>query len=50
MMVGEVYLLDPRSVVPYYGARLDELQLAFNFSFLWSPWEAAAFRDRVERG
>ena len=41
MMVGEVYLLDPRAVAPYYGAALDELQLAFNFSFLWSPWDAA---------
>jgi len=48
MMVGEVYLLDPRLLVPYYGAALDELQLAFNFSFLWSPWDAAAFRTRVE--
>jgi alpha-glucosidase len=48
MMVGEVYLLDARRVVPYYGATLDELQLAFNFSFLWSPWEAAAFRARVD--
>ncbi len=48
MMVGEVYLLDPRRVAPYYGAALDELQLAFNFSFLWSPWDAAAFRARVD--
>jgi alpha-glucosidase len=48
MMVGEVYLLDPRCVAPYYGAGLDELQLAFNFSFLWSPWDAAAFRARVD--
>jgi alpha-glucosidase len=48
MMVGEVYLLDPGCVAPYYGAALDELQLAFNFSFLWSPWDAAAFRARVD--
>jgi len=48
MMVGEVYLLDVSSVAPYYGATLDELHLAFNFSFLWSPWEAAAFRRRVD--
>ena len=48
MMVGEVYLLDARCIVPYYGAALDELQLAFNFSFLWSPWEAAGFRARVD--
>jgi alpha-glucosidase len=48
MMVGEVYLLDPKAVVPYYGTALDELQLAFNFSFLWTPWDAAAFRARVD--
>ena len=48
MMVGEVYLLDPRRVVPYYGDACDELQLAFNFSFLWSPWDAGVFRARVE--
>jgi alpha-glucosidase len=48
MMVGEVYLLDPRRVVPYYGGACDELQLAFNFSFLWNPWDAASFRTRVE--
>jgi alpha-glucosidase len=48
MMVGEVYLLDPRAVVPYYGTARDELQLAFNFSFLWSPWDAAVFRARVD--
>ncbi len=48
MMVGEVYLLDPAAVVPYYGRALDELNLAFNFAFLWSPWDAAAFRARVD--
>jgi len=48
MLVGEVYLLDPALVAPYYG-RGDELHLAFNFSFLRSPWEAAAFRREVER-
>jgi alpha-glucosidase len=48
MMVGEVYLLDLSRVVSYYGAALDELQLAFNFSFLWTAWDAAAFRARVD--
>jgi alpha-glucosidase len=33
----------------YYGERNDGLPLAFNFSFLWSPWDAAAFRAQVER-
>jgi alpha-glucosidase len=49
MMVGEVYILDPAKLVPYYGNGRDELALAFNFSFLWTPWDAAAFREQVEQ-
>ncbi len=48
MAVGEVYLMDPSKVARYYG-RGDELQLAFNFSFLNAPWSAAAFRGEAER-
>lgn len=48
MLVGEVYLMDPAKVATYYG-RGDELHLAFNFSFMHSPWDAAAFRDQVQR-
>ena len=47
-MVGEVYMLDPQRVAAYYGNGHDELPLAFNFSFLWSPWDAAAFRAQVD--
>jgi alpha-glucosidase len=47
-MVGEVYLFDPRRVATYYGNGHDELPLAFNFSFMWSPWDAAAFRSQVD--
>ena len=46
-MVGEVYLFDPDRLVRYYGNGHDELPLAFNFSFLWSPWDAAAVRAQV---
>lgn len=46
-MVGEVYLFDPDRLVRYYGNGHDELPLAFNFSFLWSPWDAAAFRAQA---
>ena len=49
MMVGEVYIFDPARVVRYYGNGRDGLPLAFNFSFMWSPWEAAAFRAQVDR-
>lgn len=48
MMVGEVYLFDPARITSYYGNGRDELNLAFNFRFMWSPWDAAAFRQRVD--
>jgi alpha-glucosidase len=48
MMVGEVYLMDPAAVSTYYG-RGDELHLAFNFSFLRSGWDAAAFAAEIAR-
>jgi alpha-glucosidase len=47
MAVGEVFILDPRRMVRYYGTALDELELAFNFSFLRQPWSAEAFRESV---
>ncbi|MDX2170976.1 MAG: alpha-amylase family glycosyl hydrolase [Deltaproteobacteria bacterium] len=48
MMVGEVYLLEPARVAAYHGADNDELPLAFNFAFQWTPWDADLFRQRVE--
>ncbi len=44
--VGEVYLLDEAAMATYYGNG-DELQLSFNFSFLWAQWDAAALRERI---
>ena len=46
--VGEVYLMNPAEVARYYGKN-DELHLAFNFSFLYAPWSAEAFRRETER-
>jgi glycosidase len=46
--VGEVFLLNPAEVARYYG-RNDELHLAFNFSFLYAPWSAEAFRREAVR-
>lgn len=37
--VGEVYLLDPATVVQYYGHG-DELHLSFNFRFTHTRWQA----------
>ena len=45
-MVGEVWPRDPSSLADYL--RPDELQQAFNFRFLFSPWKASAFRSRIE--
>jgi len=47
-LVGEVYLLSTAKVARYYG-RGDELHLAFNFPPLYAPWEAAAWRRRIQR-
>jgi alpha-glucosidase len=44
MAVGEVAIFDPVHLMDYYGEALDELHLAFNFTFLVQPWRAEAFR------
>ena len=46
MMVGEVWPRDNESLALYL--RPDELQQAFNFRFLFCPWDAARFRAQVE--
>ena len=38
VLVGEVVFSDPARVAPYL--RPDELQLAFNFSLVFQPWDA----------
>jgi alpha-glucosidase len=48
LLLGETYVLDPMVMASYYGRRGDELQLAFNFSFLHAPFEAEALRGVVE--
>jgi alpha-glucosidase len=45
-MVGEVWPRSNQSLALYL--RPDELQQAFNFRFLFCPWEAARFRAQVE--
>jgi alpha-glucosidase len=50
VMVGEVWARDQASFALYL--RADEAHQAFNFRFLFCPWEAASFRaqtDEVER-
>jgi len=47
MIVGEVNLSETELIRPYLGED-DELHLAFDFASLWVPWEAAAWRERIE--
>ena len=46
VMVGEVNLGTPALLAPYYGDG-DELQMVFNFSLLWAPWDAARWAERI---
>jgi alpha-glucosidase len=46
VMVGEVNLATPALLAPYYGNG-DELQMVFNFSLLWAPWDAASWKERI---
>jgi len=47
--VGEVYLLDPLRLPPYYGTAAEpELHLSFNFAPMHGPWTAESWRDLVD--
>jgi alpha-glucosidase len=46
LLVGEVVFSDPSRIAPYL--RPGELQLAFNFSLVFQPWEAAAIRRSID--
>ena len=48
VLIGETALPGTARVAPYYGDN-DELHLAFNFAFTYAPWEADAWRRRIER-
>jgi alpha-glucosidase len=47
ILVGETFLFDLAEVAKYYG-KGDELHMAFNFPFVFSPFEAKAMREVVE--
>jgi alpha-glucosidase len=46
--IGEIHDFDPRSLSTYYGQRLDELHLPFNFGMLAVGWNAQAVRALVD--
>jgi alpha-glucosidase len=47
VLVGEVVLSDPARVAAY--VRPDELHLAFNFTLLFTPWDAERIRSAIDR-
>jgi len=48
LLVGETHVLDPVVMASYYG-KGDELQLAFNFAFVYAPFESERTRRVVEQ-
>jgi alpha-glucosidase len=48
LFLGETHVFDVDQIVSFYGQG-DELQLAFNFLFVFAPFEAAALRAVVEQ-
>lgn len=48
ILVGETWVLDVEHLAAYYGSGDDELHLAFNFPFIYSPFQAAELRTTVE--
>ncbi len=46
--VGEVFLLDTAQIAEYYGHG-DELHLCFNFLPLFTPFDAGAWREQMQR-
>ena len=52
MLVGEIMVDkpgEPQSAAAYLGNGIDELHLAFDFSFMWVPWKACAWRNAAKR-
>ena len=47
VLVGETWVLDLEAMAAFYGQD-DELNLAFNFPFLFAPFDAKALRDVAE--
>lgn len=46
--IGETWFMDPHELASYYGEKLDELHLPFNFILLRQPWDARAMRQAIE--
>jgi alpha-glucosidase len=49
VLIGETHGQDPALAASCHGTAGDELNMAFNFEFLYRPWSASSFRDSAER-
>ncbi len=48
MSVGEIHIFDWKEWSTYYGEKLDELHMPFNFSLLFAKWDAKTFRTLID--
>jgi len=46
--VGEIHIFDWAEWGTYYGTKLDELHMPFNFILIGAPWSAGVFRAAVD--
>ena len=49
LLVGETYVYEYEQLAAFYGQSLDELNLAFNFPFIFSPFGAGDLKEAVEK-
>ena len=49
ILLGETWEMDLERLAKFYGDGTDQLHLAFNFAFTFSPLDAVALRDVVAR-
>jgi alpha-glucosidase len=49
ILMGETWVMDLARLARFYGKGSDQLHLAFNFPFLFSPLQSASLRSVVER-
>lgn len=48
--VGEIHMTDWQRWASFYGAKLDELHMPFNFHFLFAPWNAQGLQAVIDKG
>jgi alpha-glucosidase len=49
VLVGETWVMELEQLVTFYGSGTDELDLAFNFPFVFAAFDAGALRAVAER-